>query len=61
MRTAPGYAARMFRALFEAGINIEMVTTSEVRITCIVEADRVPEAVRALHHAFNLATLDGDA
>ncbi|MCH8195190.1 MAG: aspartate kinase [Chloroflexi bacterium] len=61
MRTAPGYAARMFRALFEAGINIEMVTTSEVRITCIVEADRVPEAVRALHRAFNLATLDGDA
>ncbi|MEE9284672.1 MAG: aspartate kinase [Dehalococcoidia bacterium] len=61
MRTAPGYAARAFKALFEAGINIEMVTTAEVRITCIVAAHRVAEAVRALHAAFGLATLNDDA
>ncbi|MCS7003591.1 MAG: ACT domain-containing protein, partial [Dehalococcoidia bacterium] len=54
MQSAPGYAARMFRALFEAGINIEMISTSEIRITCIVAADRVHDAVRALHDAFRL-------
>ncbi|MBI3909509.1 MAG: aspartate kinase [Armatimonadetes bacterium] len=50
----PGYAARMFRTLSEAGINIELITTSEIRITCMVDRDRVPEAVRALHAAFEL-------
>jgi aspartate kinase len=54
MQSAPGYAARMFRALYEAGINIELITTSEIRITCLIDAGRVPEAVRALHQAFEL-------
>ncbi len=54
MQSAPGYAARMFRALFEAGINIELITTSEIRITCIIDESRVVEAVRALHKAFEL-------
>ncbi|GBD10908.1 Aspartate kinase Ask_LysC [bacterium HR23] len=54
MQYAPGYAARMFRALADAGINIEMITTSEIRITCIVREERVKEAVRALHKAFRL-------
>jgi aspartate kinase len=54
MQYAPGYAARMFRALADAGINIEMITTSEIRITCIVREDRVKEAVRVLHRAFRL-------
>lgn len=54
IQTAPGYAARMFEALFEAGINIEMITTSEIRITCVIADDKVPEAVRALHRAFEL-------
>jgi len=54
MTTAPGYAARMFRTLFEEGINIELISTSEIRITCIVNESRVPEAVRALHRAFEL-------
>jgi aspartate kinase len=54
MQSAPGYAARMFRALYEAGINIEMITTSEIRITCIVEESKVADAVRALHKAFEL-------
>lgn len=54
MQYAPGYASRMFRALADAGINIEMITTSEIRITCIVREDRVKDAVRALHKAFRL-------
>jgi len=54
MTTAPGYAARMFRVLFEEGINIEMISTSEIRITCIISESKVPEAVRALHRAFEL-------
>lgn len=54
MQTGPGYAARMFKALSEKGINIEMITTSEIRITCIIEGSRVPEAVKALHAAFEL-------
>ena len=54
MQNAPGYAARMFRALADKKINIEMITTSEIRITCIVEQGRLAEAVAALHEAFRL-------
>ncbi|MBI4337236.1 MAG: aspartate kinase, partial [Chloroflexi bacterium] len=54
MQNAPGYAARMFRALAAAGVNIEMITTSEIRITCIVREDKAKEAVRVLHHTFAL-------
>ena len=54
MQDAPGYASRMFRALADRGINIEMITTSEIRITCIVEEDCVAEAARVLHTAFDL-------
>jgi len=54
MQTASGYAARMFSALHEAGINIELITTSEIRITCIIDEARTEEAVRALHRAFEL-------
>lgn len=54
MASAPGYAARMFRTLFEHGINIDMISTSDIRITCVVEADQVADAVRALHKAFEL-------
>jgi aspartate kinase len=52
----PGYASRMFRALTDAGINIQLITTSEIRITCIIAADDVQPAVRALHAAFQLET-----
>ena len=58
MQHTPGYAARMFRALYEANVNIEMITTSEIRITCIVAEDRVEDAVRALHRAFQLDQAD---
>ena len=54
IQNAPGYAARMFGTLADAGINIEMISTSEVRITTIIAEDRVEDAVRALHAAFEL-------
>ena len=54
MATSPGYAARMFRTLFEHGINIELISTSEIRITCIVRTAQLTDAVNALHEAFAL-------
>jgi aspartate kinase len=54
IQNAPGYAARMFGALADAGINIEMISTSEIRITCIIGRDDVERAARALHAAFQL-------
>ena len=54
MQNAPGYARAMFRTLAAAGINIEMITTSEIRITCLVKEAQVAEAARALHTAFDL-------
>ncbi|MEE8469911.1 MAG: aspartate kinase [Dehalococcoidia bacterium] len=54
MQTASGYAARMFSSLYEAGINIELITTSEIRITCIIDEAKTTDAVRALHEAFEL-------
>ena len=54
MQNSPGYASRMFRALSDAGVNIEMITTSEIRITCIVSGGQAADAVRALHRAFEL-------
>ncbi len=55
LHNAPGYAARMFAALADAGVNIEMISTSEVRITCIVAEAELETALRALHDAFELA------
>jgi aspartate kinase len=54
MQNAPGYAARMFDALSKENINILLITTSEIRITCIIEESKVKDAVRALHRAFEL-------
>jgi len=54
MQNAPGYAARMFQALSEQGINIQLISTSEIRITCIIDEARVGDAVRGLHRAFEL-------
>ena len=56
MQNTPGYAARMFQALSEQGINIQLITTSEIRITCIINESRIGDAVRALHKAFELDT-----
>jgi len=54
MQNTPGYAARMFRALYEKGINIELITTSEIRITCIIDEAKVEDAISALHQTFQL-------
>ncbi len=54
IRGQPGVAANMFKTLSGLGINIEMISTSEVRITCIIQADRIKDAVAGLHEAFNL-------
>jgi len=54
MRSHPGVAATVFRVLGDEGINIEMISTSPIKISCVVSADRVADAVRALHAAFDL-------
>ena len=54
MQNVPGYASRMFRALADSSINIEMITTSQIRITCIVAEAHLDDAVRVLHAAFEL-------
>jgi aspartate kinase len=54
IQNAPGYAARMFGALADAGVNIEMISTSEIRITCIIDEGQVQDAAQALHRAFQL-------
>ncbi len=54
MRSHPGVAARVFETLGEHEINIEMISTSPIKISCVIAADQVEEAVRALHAAFEL-------
>lgn len=54
MRSHPGVTATFFGALADAGVNIEMISTSEIRISVVVNADDVDKAVRAAHSAFNL-------
>jgi aspartate kinase len=58
IQNTPGYAARMFGILSEQGINIQLITTSEIRITCIIDEAMVTDAVRALHRAFELEIED---
>ncbi len=55
MKTHPGVAAEMFRSLADAGVNLDMISTSTIRITAVIAADEVAKAVRALHAAFGLA------
>lgn len=54
IQNTPGYAAKMFGALADAGINIEMISTSDIRITCIIPAADLDRAANALHKAFQL-------
>ena len=56
MQNTPGYAARMFSTLSQEGINIQLITTSEIRITCIIEEARLKDAILSLHRAFELET-----
>ena len=54
MPSSPGSAAKMFLALAEAGINIEMIATSEIRISCVVAEEDGVQALKAVHQKFNL-------
>ncbi|MET9912064.1 aspartate kinase [Streptomyces sp. NPDC006476] len=54
MKTNPGVTAAFFEALSDAGVNIELISTSEIRISVVTRADDVTEAVRAVHSAFGL-------
>jgi aspartate kinase len=54
MRSHPGVAAKMFRTLADEGINLEMISTSPIKISCMIARDRIPGAVRSLHAAFEL-------
>ena len=55
MRTNPGVAATMFETLAGEGINIAMISTSAIRVSCVVDGDRVEDAVRTLHNVFGLS------
>jgi aspartate kinase len=54
MRTSPGVAATMFETLADEGINIEMISTSTIRLSCVVRTADVERAVQALHAAYGL-------
>ena len=54
MQHTPGYASRMFRVLADGSVNIDMITTSEIRISCIIKEDQAEDAVRLLHRGFQL-------
>ena len=55
MKTHPGVAAQMFAALADAEVNIDMISTSSIRISCVIAEDQTEIAVRALHDSFGLA------
>jgi aspartate kinase len=61
MRSHPGVSAKLFGALRDAGINIEMISTSEIRVSVITRADQLDDAVRAVHTAFELDSTEGEA
>ncbi|GEK20435.1 aspartate kinase [Cellulomonas xylanilytica] len=61
MKSHPGVSARLFAALSDAGINIEMISTSEIRISVVTRADSLDEAVRAVHTAFDLDSTEDEA
>ena len=58
MQNGPGYAATMFDALSSSNVNIEMITTSEIRITCVIASSSVKKEANALHSAFELDAVD---
>ncbi|MDP2183640.1 MAG: aspartate kinase [Actinomycetota bacterium] len=55
MKTHPGVAAQMFSALADAGVNLDMISTSSIRISCVISRDQADVAVRALHGSFGLS------
>jgi len=61
MRSSSGVSAKFFAALRDAGVNIEMISTSDIRISVVTRADNLDKAVRAVHTAFGLDSLQGEA
>ena len=61
MRSYPGVSAKFFRALADAGVNIEMISTSEIRVSVVTRDDQLDTAVRAVHTAFGLDSAEGEA
>lgn len=61
MKSHPGVSAKLFAALRDAGINIEMISTSEIRVSVVTRADQLDDAVRAVHTAFGLDATDEEA
>ena len=61
MKSHPGVSARLFGALRDAGINIEMISTLEIRVSVVTRADQLDDAVRAVHTAFGLDSTEGEA
>jgi aspartate kinase len=55
MRSHPGVAAKVFSVLAQEQVNIEMISTSPIKISCVIDRERVPQAVKALHSAFELS------
>ncbi len=58
MRSHPGVAAQVFETLADEDINIEMISTSPIKISCVIRSDDVPQAVRALHSVFELSAAE---
>ncbi len=58
MQSNPGVAAAMFEALADAEINIHMISTSEIKVSCIIDEDEVNKAVQALHAKFRLSEVE---
>ena len=54
IQNSPGYAAKFFEALFESKVNIEMITTSDIRITCLINDTDLDKAVNKVHNFFEL-------
>ncbi len=61
MRSHPGVSATLFQALADANINIEMISTSEIRVSVVTRDDQLDDAVRAVHTAFGLDSANGEA
>ena len=60
MRSHPGVSATFFKAIADAGVNVEMISTSEIRISVVTRAEDAEKAVKAVHTAFGLDA-DGEA
>ncbi|HPB73229.1 MAG TPA: ACT domain-containing protein, partial [Phycicoccus sp.] len=61
MKSSPGVSATFFKALADADINVEMISTSEIRISVVTREERLAEAVKAVHTAFGLDSSNGEA